>query len=156
MWCVGVSRACCSGRTGFWWCQVGLVSVAYVFALASWHLVISGASWSHCLWLWLVPPASLCVSTPGRPGLSERNLGMKSCGTVSAPGCRQKPEGPVHGCSSDPVSWGFWAGPSSLTCAHRYVCTPVLPTLSLRYLTISYVHFSWMILKLWGIPMDDW
>ena len=107
MWCVGESRACCSGRTGFWWCQVGLVSVAYAFALASWHLVISGTSWSHCLGLWLVPPASLCVSTPGRPGLSGRNLGMKSCSTVLALGCRQKPEGPVHSCSSDPVSWGF-------------------------------------------------
>ena len=27
-WCVGVSRARCGGRTGFWWCQVALVSVA--------------------------------------------------------------------------------------------------------------------------------
>lgn len=27
--------------------------------------VISGFSWSHCLWQWLDPPASLCVSTDG-------------------------------------------------------------------------------------------
>jgi hypothetical protein len=26
--CFGVSRTCCGGRTGFWWCQVALVSVA--------------------------------------------------------------------------------------------------------------------------------
>ena len=61
-WYVGTSRAHCGRRTGFWWCQIILVSVAYVLALASCHLVISGVSWSCCLWLWLVPPASLCVS----------------------------------------------------------------------------------------------
>jgi hypothetical protein len=91
--CVGVSRTHCGGKTGFWWCQVALVSVAYVLALASCHLVISGVSLSCCLWLWLVSPASLCVSTTGRPVLSRRNLGMERCGTGSALGCRWKPEG---------------------------------------------------------------
>ena len=70
-----------------------LVSVAYVFALASPHLVISGVSWSCRLWVWLVPPVSLNVGTPGRPVLSRRNLGMESCVTGSALGCRWKPEG---------------------------------------------------------------
>jgi hypothetical protein len=70
-----------------------MVSVAYVLALASCHLVVSGVSWSCCLWLWLVPPASLCVSTAGRPALSERNFGMGSCGTRSAQGHKQKSEG---------------------------------------------------------------
>jgi hypothetical protein len=41
----------------------------------------------------LVPPASLCVSTPGRPVLSRRNLGMESRGPGSALGFRQKSEG---------------------------------------------------------------
>jgi hypothetical protein len=83
---LGVSRAHCGGRTGFWWCQVALVSVSYVPALASCHLVISGVSWSCYLWLWLVPPASLCVRTPGKPVLSGRNLDMEHCGTGSATG----------------------------------------------------------------------
>ena len=65
----------------------------YVLALASHHLVISGVRWFCCLLLWLVPPASLNVSTPQRPVLSRRNLGLESCGTGSAPGCRWKLEG---------------------------------------------------------------
>jgi hypothetical protein len=68
-WFVGVTRIHCSGRTGFWWCHVVLVSVAYVLLLAFHHLVMSGVSWSCCLWLWLVPPTSLFVCIPGRPVL---------------------------------------------------------------------------------------
>jgi hypothetical protein len=60
--------------------------------LAFCHLVISGVSWSCCFWLWFVPPVSLCVSTPRRPVLSGRNLGMQSYGTGSAQGFRQKAE----------------------------------------------------------------
>jgi hypothetical protein len=90
---LGVSRACSGGRTGFWWHHVALVSAAYVLALASCHLVISGVSWSCCLWLWLFPPASLCVNTPQRPVLSQRNLGIESCGKGSIPGHRPKPKG---------------------------------------------------------------
>ena len=50
-------------------------------------------------WLWAGPSwarnlsrsggltcAHRCVSTPGRPALSQRNLGLESCGTGSAPG----------------------------------------------------------------------
>jgi hypothetical protein len=92
-WCVGVSRACCGGSTWFWWYQVALVSIAYVLALASPHLVLSGVSWSCSLWLWLVPSESLCVRTPEIPALSGTNLGMESCGTGSVWVCRQKPEG---------------------------------------------------------------
>lgn len=69
-----------------------LAFVAHVLALASHHLDISGVSWFCCLWLWLVLPASFPVSTPGRPVLSRRTLGMERRGTVSALGCRQKPE----------------------------------------------------------------
>jgi hypothetical protein len=59
--------------------------------LAIWlSVVLAGLC---CLSLWLVPPVSLCVSTPGRPFLSRRNLGMESCVTGSAPGGRQKLEG---------------------------------------------------------------
>ena len=42
---------------------------------------------------WLVPPASLYVSAPGRQVLSRRNLGMEGCGTGSIPGYRQKLDG---------------------------------------------------------------
>jgi hypothetical protein len=101
---LGVSRACCGGRTGFWWYQVALVSVAYVLALASHHLFICGISWSCCLWLWFLPPTSLCVSTPGKPDLSRRNLGIETCGTLSALGADRKWKDPVSGCSSVPVS----------------------------------------------------
>jgi hypothetical protein len=87
------NQACCGMRTGFWWCQEALVSVAYVLALAFCHLVISGVNWSCCLWLWLVPPGCLCVSTPGRPILSWKNLGIDSCDTGSALEYRQKSEG---------------------------------------------------------------
>jgi hypothetical protein len=45
--------------------------------------------WSCHLWLWLVPPVGLCVSTPGRPALSGQNLGMESSGTGAALGLRQ-------------------------------------------------------------------
>jgi hypothetical protein len=91
--CFVESMACCGGRTGFWWCHVSLVSVAYVLALVSSHTVISRVSWFCCLSLCLVPPARLCVSTPGRPVLYEGNLGIESCGTRSASQCRWKPEG---------------------------------------------------------------
>ena len=37
--------------------------------------------WSFYLWLWLVPLPCLCVSPPGIPVLSGRNMVMESCGT---------------------------------------------------------------------------
>ena len=46
---VGVSRACCCGRTGLWWCQGILASVAYVLTLAFCHLLISGVNFPGCL-----------------------------------------------------------------------------------------------------------
>jgi hypothetical protein len=74
--------------------QVALVSVAYVLALASQYLLISGVGWICCLWLWFVPPASLLISTPGRPVLSGMNLSTKgNCSTGSDLGCRWKLEG---------------------------------------------------------------
>jgi hypothetical protein len=44
-------------------------------------LLLSGHLWCQlvlCLWLWLVFPVSLCVSTPETPALSWRNLGMEA------------------------------------------------------------------------------
>jgi hypothetical protein len=71
---------------------VPLDFVTYILDFAFHHLVISGVNWFCCFWLWLIPPTTLCVSTPGRPDLSVRNLGMKSCGPGSALGYRWKPE----------------------------------------------------------------
>jgi hypothetical protein len=139
-WCVEVSTARWGGRTGFWWCQIALVSVAYALALASHYLVISGVSWSFWLWLWLVPPASLSVSTPGRQVLSGRNLGMESCGTGSPLGYRKDL---VPWCSLVLVFWWLWVGPSwarnlnrnvGLIYAYRCVSTPGRPALSQWYL----------------------
>ena len=101
--------------TGFWWCQIALVSAVYVFTLESYHLVIFDISWCYRLWLWLVPPRSLCVSISGRPVLLERNWGMKSSGTTgSALGCRWKPAGscpcPFLGfCVLTVVAWSLLA-----------------------------------------------
>jgi hypothetical protein len=116
-----------------------LVSVAYVLALVSHYLVISDIIWSCCLGLWLVLPASLCVSTPGKTVLSRRNLGMERCGTGSAPGCRQKPEGSCPQLFLGAYVLMTLVGPSwarnlnrsgGLTCAHRCVSTPGRPALS--------------------------
>ena len=68
--CVGVSWTCCCGITGFRWCHVALVSVGNVLAFAFYHLIISGVSWSCCLWLWLICPASLCWMETMRADLS--------------------------------------------------------------------------------------
>jgi hypothetical protein len=63
-----------------------LVSVAYVLAVDSHHLDISGVSLSvsDC-------GLSFCVSISRRPVLFRRNSGMESIGSCSAPGCRPKP-----------------------------------------------------------------
>jgi hypothetical protein len=144
---LGVSRHCCVWRTVFWCCQVALFSVAYVLALSS-HMVISGVSWSCCLWLWFFPCASLCVDTLGRPLLSRRNLGMESCGTVSALSCRWKPEGFIPRLFLISVSWWLWEGPSwtrnlnrsvSHTCA-LCVLAHLCEKLSWRYLGMELWH----------------
>ena len=43
-------------RVWFWWCQVTLVSVAYVLMLASCHLIISSACCPQYIWLEYVLP----------------------------------------------------------------------------------------------------
>ena len=43
---------------------------------------------------------------------------------------------------------------SGLTFAHGHVCTPWWPPQSWQYLGFGYVHFFWIILRLWAIPMD--
>jgi hypothetical protein len=55
----GVFRTQCRGHTGFWWCQVVLVSVSNILTFAFCHQVISGVRCSGCLWLELVPPVIL-------------------------------------------------------------------------------------------------
>ena len=130
---VGISRACLGGRNGFWWCQIALFPIAYVLSFASHHLVISGASWSYSFWLWLFPPASLCVSIPGRPVLSGKNLFMEGCGTGSAMGSDRTWMDPAPCCFLVSVSRWLWVGPSwisnlskngGLTNVQRYFGTP--------------------------------
>lgn len=123
----------------FWWCQQALVSVAYCLALA----LISSVSWFYCLWLWLVPPQSLSVSTPETPVLSRRNLDMKSCGTGSALGGDRILKDLFPDCSLVPMSWWLWSGASwvgnwsrsgALTCTHRCFGIPGSLTLPQLYL----------------------
>jgi hypothetical protein len=61
-WCVEVSRTCYGGRIRFWWCQVILVSVAYVLVLASHHVIISSTTCPGYVWLEPVLPVVLVVS----------------------------------------------------------------------------------------------
>ena len=59
LWCIQdivlVGQLC-------WWCKVTVLSVAYVFMLASHHLVISTATCPHYIWLDPVLPLILVVS----------------------------------------------------------------------------------------------
>ena len=134
--CVGVSRTCCDGRTGFWWGKFALVSIAYVLSLASHHLVISCVSWSCCNWQRPIFLSSLCICTFGRSVFLRRYLSMENSCTGSAQGYRQKSEGSCPWLFLVAVSCWFWAGrylarnlsrSAGLTCAHRYVCTPERP-----------------------------
>jgi hypothetical protein len=47
--CVGVFRACCGGRTQFWWCPRTLASVSYSLALVFHLLDILDVCWSGWL-----------------------------------------------------------------------------------------------------------
>lgn len=62
--CLQVSRACCGERARFQWCQVALVSVAYVLVLTSHHVVISVVNW---LCYFQLNPICL-ISHEGHPG----------------------------------------------------------------------------------------
>jgi hypothetical protein len=93
---VWVWRAWCGGRTGFWWCQVALISVAYVLVLPSCHLVISGVSWSAVSdWsLSLLWACELeCVRTPGGQSVSGCDWGGDGWSIGSTPRHRCKQEG---------------------------------------------------------------
>ena len=65
-----------------------LVSVSKILMFAFCHLVVSGVRCSSCLWLGLVPPASLLasVSAPGSPTLSKVPVVRAlSAGKLSSP-----------------------------------------------------------------------
>jgi hypothetical protein len=127
--------------------KVALVFVAYVLALACLHLVISGINSSCYLWLCLVPPASLCVSTPGRPVLSGRNLDMESCVT----GCSSRVQTETWRIMSLAIPWLLCSDGSgrvlmgqdfeqkwwSYLCSQMY-SIPGRPTLSHTYLGMEH------------------
>ena len=65
-----------------------LVSVSKILIFAFCHLIVSGVRCSSCLWLGLVPPASLLasVSAPGSPTLSKVPVVRAlSAGKLSSP-----------------------------------------------------------------------
>lgn len=78
--------------------------------LASCHLVTFGASWSCCLWEWLDPPLSLCVSTPV-VRLSPSRTGSRELWDHFSSRHFRKPEDFIPDCSWVPVSWGPQVGP---------------------------------------------
>ena len=99
--------------------------------------------------MWLLFPVTLCVSTPGKPVCSGRKLGIKGCGTGSAPGYRKKTEG---SCTrlflGSHVQW-LWAGPSwprnlrrsgVLTCVLRCVNSSLQADLGYGDLCSMYVN----------------
>ena len=92
---VGVSRIRCGGSTGFWWCQVVLVSVSKILMFAFHHLVISGVRCSSCLWLELVPSVILLasLSTPWRQALLWQGRCTEVWCSVLPPGWGLRPEG---------------------------------------------------------------
>ena len=121
-----------------WLCHVAYVFVAYALFPTFCNLVISGVSRSCCLWLWIVPPASLCVGSPGRPVLSGRNLGMESWGTD------RNQKDPVPGWSLVPVSWWLWEGPSwarSLKRSDGLTCACILSIIQKRKI-VNFLNYS--------------
>ena len=89
-WGIGVSRTCCVGSTGFWWCWVVLVSVSKILMFAFCHLVISGVSCFSCLWLDLVPQVFMLasISRPGRLDLSWVSV-FRVLSAGRLPSCRE-------------------------------------------------------------------
>jgi hypothetical protein len=130
---VGVSRIRCGGSTGFWWCQVVLVSVSKILMFAFHHLVISGVRCSSCLWLELVPSVSQkdCVSTPGRPALSWQDQCTEDWGSALPPGWRWRPCRPV----------------SEKLCCFCGLHSPVLTCLRETPEIKSFIHFEYFCLK---------
>jgi hypothetical protein len=98
----GVLHYHCNGSTGFWWCQVVLVSVGKILTFAFCHLVISVVRCSCCHWMELVPPVSLlvCVSTLWRQSLPWQDQYTEGCRTAPPPGCRCRTIGPVLAAAS--------------------------------------------------------
>jgi hypothetical protein len=112
--CVRVSRTLCGGSTGFLWCQLVSVFVGKILEFAFHHLVISGVRYSCCLWLDLVPPMSLwaSVSISGRPALSWQDQCTEGYRTAASSGCRYRPVGSCHSCSTSSVACALLSGPA--------------------------------------------
>jgi hypothetical protein len=122
----GCKGARCKREARGWELLLMLLSLSFAFWLS---LVLTGLALSDCGCLSCKPVCQAWkTSTPGRPVLSGRNLGMESCDTGSPLGYKQRPEDPVASWSLVPMSWWLCEGPSwakilkrstGLTCAHR-------------------------------------
>jgi hypothetical protein len=77
--CAWSIQGYCGGRTVFWFCQVALVSIAYILVFAS-HLSLqlAGLSFSDCSLslLWAYETVSLDASTPLGDEFSLDGIGM--------------------------------------------------------------------------------
>ena len=105
-------------------------------------IAIHHVNWSCCLWLWLVPSASLCVSTPRIPVLFGRNLGMESCGRGSALRYRERPEGscPLLILDSCEVLWGSLLGQEFEGKWWSYLCSHVFSSLLVVFVYVALWH----------------
>ena len=140
----GCKGARCKREARGWELLLMLLSLSFAFWLS---LVLTGLALSDCGCLSCKPVCQAWkTSTPGRPVLSGRNLGMESCGTGSALGCRQKPEGScpqlILGSCVLMALGGSLLGQEFEQKWWCYLCskafgTPGRPALSLRYLSME-------------------
>jgi hypothetical protein len=138
-WCECVSRTCYGGRIGLWWWHVTLVSVAHVLMLDSCHLIISGATCPHYIWLETVLPVILVVSETAVSVIlwfcDPVILRSWVCQSSWESSCLWEPDTLVWSCSCNPVIL--------LSCGHGHVRTPgvELPLLLRGWLKCSLPRF---------------
>ena len=125
------------GGIGFSWCQVTLVSVAYVLMLASHHLIISSATCPRYIWQEPVLPVILVVSELLRVQLSlwfYNSVILRSwvCQSSWKSSCLWDPEILVWPSSWDPGILWSWACQSAWEWNFLWVLWDWLRSLSPR------------------------
>lgn len=119
--CVVLSRTCSGGRTGCCWCRWPW----FLFLRSCPCLLPSQYLWCSLFLMSLTVAlcsCNLCVSTLGRPAVSPRDLGTKSCYTGQLQAADGNRKDSVLDSSLVLVSWGLQAGPSEQI-SWSYLCS---------------------------------
>lgn len=125
---LGVSRACCGVRTGFWWCQVALISVIKILEFAFYYwlsLVLDGlavSGWILFL-LWICKPLSALLGDQ----LFCQNFWTEGSGTTQALGADDDLKDPV---SAAPLFLCFtcsWTAPLQRIIREKVAISPLSP-----------------------------